>query len=669
MWGCTPSIRGSEYDDIEVYLPEMLGDNLIHPTDASTEDHLISEAGDSIIHDLHKPTDFYEALSETLTEILDIFEDKYFSETSPDEELNEVIYGECKNEYEEVSPDPSDLINECLCQVDAADSEEICDGYEDDEDGNINECLCQTEPKNPEPEQNPEPLVEPALPEPNPEYQLEPEFLPEPLPEPLPELLPEPSPELSPDNPVIVNDTNAPDADEPDVKEQEIIEPDDSIDAPEASTLTDAINLPDIVTITDINDANEIGADNVSDTPLDNAIDNSELSKDLETTNNCSDIGQPCYVGIGACKSEGITICSENGQDITCSAVPLPPTPETCNGIDDDCDDLTDEDYIPIQTTCGIGECFGVGMMLCIQGQEVDDCTPLPSQKEICDGKDNNCDNQVDEGCQCIDNQYTPLPTTCGTGACSSTGATYCEDGIVKDNCMPETPAANDASCDNIDDDCDYLIDEHFVSVNTTCGTGACMASGLTSCEDGIESDSCTPGLPSNEVCDEIDNNCNGLTDEVGEFVQDTDSDGKCDELDCDIDNPNNYELEMLCTGLNLEACWNALTNPNLVPGNTLPASIQYYNEGIKICYDPLWTGKPTDPACTPPIPPAPLTCISQIKFDHVEIGTKYVWKTEDGKVMCSFNKTAVPKAANCQIFYSEPVKCNILFNNLKCAQ
>jgi hypothetical protein len=58
-------------------------------------------------------------------------------------------------------------------------------------------------------------------------------------------------------------------------------------------------------------------------------------------------------------------------------------------------------------------------------------------------------------------------------------------------------------------------VDEDYVSAGTSCGVGACSATGSTSCVSGTVVDSCVPGTPSIEVCsDSIDNDCDGSIDE-----------------------------------------------------------------------------------------------------------------------------------------------------------
>ena len=75
--------------------------------------------------------------------------------------------------------------------------------------------------------------------------------------------------------------------------------------------------------------------------------------------------------------------------------------------------------------------------------------------------------------------------------------------------------ASDDATCDGVDDDCDGQMDEDYVSQGTSCGVGACASTGSTACSGGQVLDSCVPGTPSGgEACDGVDNNCNGVVDE-----------------------------------------------------------------------------------------------------------------------------------------------------------
>ena len=72
-----------------------------------------------------------------------------------------------------------------------------------------------------------------------------------------------------------------------------------------------------------------------------------------------------------------------------------------------------------------------------------------------------------------------------------------CFGGVVLNSCTPGAPAGSDTTCNNIDDDCNGLKDEGYANQPTTCGVGACAASGMTICTAGVVGNSCMPGVAS----------------------------------------------------------------------------------------------------------------------------------------------------------------------------
>jgi hypothetical protein len=183
----------------------------------------------------------------------------------------------------------------------------------------------------------------------------------------------------------------------------------------------------------------------------------------------------------------------------------------SCNGVDNDCDDLTDEGYEQVPTTCGVGACAATGTRACAGGHEVDSCVMgSPAADDTsCDGIDDDCNGAVDEG-------YVVLPVACGVGACQAEGTTACLDGVETDSCDPGDGTGSDAICNGLDDDCDGLADEDYVAIATTCGVGACAAAGQKTCVAGVEEDSCQARLPAvdDASCDGLDDDCDGLVDE-----------------------------------------------------------------------------------------------------------------------------------------------------------
>ena len=169
---------------------------------------------------------------------------------------------------------------------------------------------------------------------------------------------------------------------------------------------------------------------------------------------------------------------------------------EVCDGQDNDCDGKTDEEQ-PV-LACGKGQCQH-SVPSC-SGGTVQVCDPFQgAQGEVCDGKDNDCDGKVDEDF---------LTVSCGKGLCFHEQGT-CINGVLQ-MCDPYLGAANEV-CDGLDNDCDGLTDEDLGK--TTCGLGVCLKT-VTNCADG-EYQPCDPlGGIGEEVCDGLDNDCDGKTDE-----------------------------------------------------------------------------------------------------------------------------------------------------------
>jgi hypothetical protein len=137
------------------------------------------------------------------------------------------------------------------------------------------------------------------------------------------------------------------------------------------------------------------------------------------------------------------------------------------------------------------------------------DASVHPGLVDACDGIDNDCDGAVDE--DSID-----TPTSCGVGACGASGVLACLDGALVDSCEPGAAAPDDAVCNGLDDDCDGSVDEDYANSPTACGVGACGATGVLHCLAGAEADSCQPGLPEadDSVCNGLDDDCDGSVDE-----------------------------------------------------------------------------------------------------------------------------------------------------------
>ena len=213
---------------------------------------------------------------------------------------------------------------------------------------------------------------------------------------------------------------------------------------------------------------------------------------------------------------------------------------EVCDNKDNDCDNNVDEGSLPtIGEACssppavnsGQGECAGGVKQCSPQGTVVCSKPPAP---ELCDLKDNNCNGLTDEG----DPGGGALCGT-NTGECTA-GVNRCISGAISCEGDIGTVGGQAEICNNRDDDCDGMFDE-MVPTGGPCTTGTDVGlcdRGTLSCLGGIET--CVGQIgPTFELCDNFDQDCDGNNANGYNLMTDVQNCGACGNV-CNL--PNAFE-------------------------------------------------------------------------------------------------------------------------------
>jgi len=255
------------------------------------------------------------------------------------------------------------------------------------------------------------------------------------------------------------------------------------------------------------------------DTEVCDDLDN-DCMGDVDEDAAWSDKGTACVVGTGACEAAGIRICNpgDPAGPTICSATAGSGGPETCNGIDDDCDSTPDNNLTDTQTcTEQEGVCNG-SVRRCAGAAGYLSCTTVdfgPDYESVevtCDGKDNDCDNTADDGL------FAP-PCALQSGVCwGSTQA--CGGAVGWQSCdagdYGSDYEATESTCDGLDNDCNGTTDDgHATGGSCVAGIGGCQQTGTIVCNvagDGVEC-SVSGGASGPETCNGIDDDCDGTPD------------------------------------------------------------------------------------------------------------------------------------------------------------
>ncbi len=271
-----------------------------------------------------------------------------------------------------------------------------------------------------------------------------------------------------------------------------------------------------------------------------------------------------CYTGasatrhVGLC-ADGVQACISGVLQTACTGQVLA-TAEFCDGVDNDCDGLTDEDVLRTYYRDGDDDGFGVatesvracsppaGYVAASNDCDDADNNVNPGAFDACNGRDDDCDGTLDEGAP--PRVFHPDADGDGFGAVA-TSVTGCDPpaGHVLDgsDCDDANSARHPGAyerCDapvapaltGVDDDCDGTPNEGCACADgqaQDCGptrpaVGACVT-GTQVCVSGVWGDCAGAVAPVAETCNGRDDDCDGSTDEslTATCYADADGDGR----------------------------------------------------------------------------------------------------------------------------------------------
>ena len=203
----------------------------------------------------------------------------------------------------------------------------------------------------------------------------------------------------------------------------------------------------------------------------------------------------------GSCK--GNRTCTTKGLS---ECVAAPPEPETCNGLDDNCNGLTDEGSCDDNNACTLDNCDGKSACShkALDGTVCDDgsaCTDddkcqlgvcIPGSAKNCDDKNictkdqcdavKGCAHTPDEGAPCDDDNACTLGDVCAQGQCQSGVSKVCKS---PDGCTKATCGLSDGKCSYAKVAEGTPCDDGVVCTDKdTCNLGVCAGVPMT-CDDG----------------------------------------------------------------------------------------------------------------------------------------------------------------------------------------
>ncbi len=258
-------------------------------------------------------------------------------------------------------------------------------------------------------------------------------------------------------------------------------------------------------------------------------------------------IGATCYGGMaGICvlpAHAGMTVCQGGIALCTGANIVVPnQVLETCNGEDDDCDGIVDNNLTDAGGACGVSNIFPCqfGTKQCVGGA-LSCLGEIDPGVEACNGIDDDCDGMIDAtaGMAPVDATGAcniPIPPPAGASSPCKAGAKACVGGTIQ--CQGSVLAQSPSDACGVDANCDGALTNQpdlstdvnncgvcgnsclngAVHANWGCAAGQCQFQGCQTGYYDLDSDQkCEYAcvfVSAQEACNGADDNCNGTIDE-----------------------------------------------------------------------------------------------------------------------------------------------------------
>lgn len=161
------------------------------------------------------------------------------------------------------------------------------------------------------------------------------------------------------------------------------------------------------------------------------------------------------------------------------------PADETCDNTDEDCDGQVDENVTQACGSSARSPCQ-LGMQVCTAGEWGACSGAIEPADEICDPDqiDENCDGNINEGCDCVPGEAMACGVT--KGQCREGVQQCASDGKFEAVCRGEVGPKPEQCDGRADEDCDGLEDTDDPDCACINGqTQSCQATGIGVCSQG----------------------------------------------------------------------------------------------------------------------------------------------------------------------------------------